>query len=247
MACVVEGGHDGGEIIAVDALRGPAEGFHLRHQRLEGHHAVARAVGLLVVDIDDGDQVVELVVGGAHQRLPHGALVELAVGEQGVDEGGRGLALQAQRVAHGDGQALAERAAAHLHARRVAAHARHRQAAVVAAVGFEFALGNDAGLDQRRIQRDGVVAVGQQEAVTALPGGVLGLEGHRVEVGHRQHVGDVQGLRAVALALHLAHLQGEAAHAVGALGQRRHVHDLLSMAAGGKPFCAAMKSASIGT
>ena len=100
---------------------------------------------------------------------PRSSPRQLAVGHRVVDEGRRSLLLQAERHADGDRQALAERAAGHLHARRVGRHARHRQAAVVAAVGLELVLRNDAGLDQRRVERDRVVAVRQQEAVAPLP------------------------------------------------------------------------------
>ena len=37
------------------------------------------------------------------------------------------------------------------------------------AVGLQLVLGDDAGLDQRRVERDGVVADREQEAVAALP------------------------------------------------------------------------------
>ena len=188
-------------------------------ERLEGHHLGRGAVGLLVVDVDDGDQVVELPVGRRHDRLPDRALVELAVGEQHVDAVRRALALQSERHADADRQAEAERAARHLHARRVGGHARHRQPAAVAAVGLELVLGQDAGLEQRRVERDGVVAVREQEAVAALPVRVLRPVVHGVEVGGRQHVGDVERLGDVALALDLAHPQRMAADAVGPLGE----------------------------
>lgn len=37
------------------------------------------------VDVQDGHQVVQLVVGGEGHRLPHGALGELAIAEQAED------------------------------------------------------------------------------------------------------------------------------------------------------------------
>ena len=114
-------------------------------------------------------------------------------------------------------EAVAERAAGDLHARRVGGHARHRQAAVVGAVALELVLRDDPGFDQRRVERDGVVADGQEEAVALLPFRILGPVAHRVEVGHRQHVGDAERLGDVALALYLAHAQRMAADAVGAL------------------------------
>ncbi len=80
------------------------------------------------------------------------------------------LALQAERHADGDREAVAERAADDLDRPACrSSHARHRQPAVVTAVGLEFALGDDAGLDQRGVERNGVMAVRQQEAVAPLP------------------------------------------------------------------------------
>ena len=89
------------------------------------------------------------------------------------------------------------------------------------AVGLQFVLGHDAGLDQRRVERDRVVAVREQEAVPPLPVGILGPVVHRVEVGDRQHVGDVERLGDVALALDLAHPQRVAPDAVGPFGADR--------------------------
>ena len=83
----VEGGHHGGQVVAVDALHVPAEGGPLVGQRLEAQHLARGAVGLLVVDVDQADQVGEAVVGGAHRGLPGRAFVELAVGHRVVDEG----------------------------------------------------------------------------------------------------------------------------------------------------------------
>ena len=53
------------DIVAVDALRVPAEGLELVGERLEGQDLRRGAVGLLVVHVDDGDQVVELPVAAA--------------------------------------------------------------------------------------------------------------------------------------------------------------------------------------
>ena len=51
---------DAVEVVAVDALGEPAEGLELVAKRLEAQHLGRGAIGLLVVDVDDGDQVVEL-------------------------------------------------------------------------------------------------------------------------------------------------------------------------------------------
>ena len=93
----------------------------------------------MVVDVDEADQVVELPVARRHRRLPGRALVQLAVGHEVVDEGGRSPCASGPGTCRRRCQAEAERAAGDLHARRVGGHARHRQAAVVAAVGLQLA------------------------------------------------------------------------------------------------------------
>jgi hypothetical protein len=64
----------------------PAEGGPFVGQRLEAQPC-RRAVGLLVVDVDQADQVAQPVVGGGQRGLPGRALVQLAVGHGVVDEG----------------------------------------------------------------------------------------------------------------------------------------------------------------
>ena len=87
------------------------------------------------------------------------------------------------------------------------------------AVGFEFGLGNDAGLDQRCVKCDGIVTVREQKAIATFPRRIIGPELHRVEIGNSKHIGDVERLRDVALALHLAHAHGVAADVIGAISE----------------------------
>ena len=61
------------------------------------------------------------------------------------------------------------------------------------------------------------MANGQQEAIAFLPFRILGPIVHRVEIGHRQDVGDAQRLGNVALALYLAHAERMAADVIGAV------------------------------
>ena len=106
----VEGRDQGIDVVAVDALHVPAERLEARCERLEARHLGGRAVRLLVVDVDDADQVVELPVAGRPGAFPDGALAELAVGEQAIDEGLRLLALQPEaepdRECRGRGRAI---------------------------------------------------------------------------------------------------------------------------------------------
>jgi hypothetical protein len=211
---------DSVEIVAVDALHMPAEGFQLGRQRFEIGDLAGGAIGLHAVDIDNGDQVVEPEMGSRQDSLPDRSLVEFAIGKQGVDPAGRLLGLEAEAFANRNRQAKAQRPARHFHAGRIGGHSRHRQTAVIAPIGVEFAVGNDPGLDQRGIKRDRVMAVGQQEPVTAVPCGVVGPVVHGMEIGDRQHIGDVQRLGDVALALHRAHQHGIAADLIGVIGKR---------------------------
>ena len=114
---------------------------------------------------------------------------------------------------------MSERAAGDLHAGRIGRHAGHRQTAVVAAVGLELVSRDDPGLDQRGIERDRVVADREQEAVAPLPCRILRAVAHRVEIGDRQHVGDAERLRDIALTLHFAHPERVAADTIGAFAQ----------------------------
>ena len=215
----VERLHEGVDVVAVHALDVPAE-------RLE-----ACPSGSKPVTSGDGPSACWLLTSTMPIRLssfqmarrpgafPDRALAEFAVGEQAIDEGVRLLALQPEAEADGERQPVPERAAGDLHARRVGRHAGHGQPAVVGAVALEFVLGNDAGLDQRRVERDGVVADREQEAVAALPFRIVRAVAHRMEVGHREHVRDAERLGDVALALHLAHAQRIPADAVGPIRQ----------------------------
>ena len=66
---------------------------------------------MLVVDVDHGDQVDELPVSCRHKAFPDRAFIEFAVGEEGVDERVRALALQSEAAAHRDRETVAQRAA----------------------------------------------------------------------------------------------------------------------------------------
>ena len=120
------------------------------------------------------------------------------------------LHAQAQRLAHRDRQALPEGSTGDLHAWRVGGHAGHRQAAVIRAVGLQLLLGQHAGFEQCRVQRDRIVAVGEQETVPAFPLRLGSAQVHGVAVGDSQDVRPAQGLADIALALHFTHAQREA-------------------------------------
>ena len=59
----------------------------------------------------------------------------------------------------------------------------------------------------------------EQEPVPPFPLGVVGAVAHRMAVGDGEDVGQAERLPDVALALHFAHPQSEAADVAGAVGQ----------------------------
>src|SRR3954469_6899075 len=112
--CRIERRHERVDVVAVHALNVPAERLEPLVQRLEAGHLARRAVGLLVVDVDDADQVVELEMTGRPGALPDRALAQLAVREQAIHEGVRLLALQPEAEADGERAPAAAAAAGEL-------------------------------------------------------------------------------------------------------------------------------------
>ena len=159
MAGRVERIEHGGKVVAVDPLHMPTEGGPLLDDGLEAHHAMRVPVRLLIVEVHQGNQIAQPMVGSTHRSFPRGTLVEFAVGHRVVDERGVVLMAKRERDANRYRQALAQGPTGHLHARCVRRHARHRQPAVVAAIGLQFLLREDAGLKQRRVQGNCVVPV----------------------------------------------------------------------------------------
>jgi hypothetical protein len=123
----VERGQQRLHVVAVDALREPAGRPPLVLRGLDAQHRVGGPVGLQGVHVDHRGEPAEPVVGGAHRGLPRRALVELAVGEEVEHAGVGALQAQAERHPDGHGQAVPERPAGDLHARRVGGHPGHRQ------------------------------------------------------------------------------------------------------------------------
>ena len=113
---VLVGGVDLGHVVAVDLDRAPAERLGPGHVG-GGVPAEHRLAALPEpVDVDDRHQVVEALVRGGGERLPHRALGHLAVAaERPHPEGQLVEPLARQGDADGDGQPLAERAGGDVH------------------------------------------------------------------------------------------------------------------------------------
>jgi len=67
------------------------------------------------------------------------------------------------------------------------------------------------------------MSVREQEPVAPLPGRIVRSIAHRVKIGDRKNVGDVECLCDITLTLDLAHAKRVAADVVGSLRERDHV------------------------
>ena len=68
--CLLEGGNELSEVVAVNLGSVPAKGLPFFSERLQLHNVIGPAVYLQLISVDDGDKVVELEVGGSHGGFP---------------------------------------------------------------------------------------------------------------------------------------------------------------------------------
>ena len=184
-------------VVAVDRDRVPAERLGAADVGVEVP-ADHRLAGLAEpVDVDDRRQVVELLVRGVLEGLPHRALGHLGVAAQAVGAERQAVEpLAGQRDADRDRQALAERPGGHVDPR----DDRHGVALELRAelAEAEQVLVRDRArrLQHRVVQRRRV-ALGEDQVVVVRVVGVLEVEVQvlveqdRHEVGRRQRGGGV--------------------------------------------------------
>ena len=109
LAGLGEGGAQLSEVVAVGDLD------HMELERTEligdGHRGVDLldgAIDLQAVVVDDQAEVIERVVARKHSGLPHLALLNLAVAQQGIGAIDIAPMLSGKRHSHGSGDALAK-------------------------------------------------------------------------------------------------------------------------------------------
>src|SRR5579862_674942 len=93
-AGAAEGLEQRGHVVAVDLGDRPVEGAPFRGQRLQPHDLVVARVALQLVVVDDGAEIVELVMRRAHRAFPYLALLQLAVAQERIDARGAVLELE---------------------------------------------------------------------------------------------------------------------------------------------------------
>src|SRR5579875_1676906 len=82
---LLQSGEDGRDVVTVDSLYLPAKRRPLVLDRLDTHDLFGGAVGLLVVAIDEGEEVVQAIMGSGQGRFPGSPFLEFAIGEQTED------------------------------------------------------------------------------------------------------------------------------------------------------------------
>src|SRR5574344_682634 len=71
-----------GVVVTVDVDDVAIESLDFIGQRFQIHHFVGVAHTLNFIVVDDGAKVVQMVVGGKHERFPVGTLVHFAIAQQ---------------------------------------------------------------------------------------------------------------------------------------------------------------------
>ena len=144
-----------------------------------------------------------MVLGRRHSGLPHLALLDLAVAQQGVYTVILLISLARQSHAHSGGDALAQGAGGHIHALDVAHLGMAGHFTLNGAEQLQILHGEKALQSQVGIERGGTVPLGQHEAVPVGVPGIGGINPHHMTVqgGNDVHGGqgaaDVAGGRVV--------------------------------------------------
>ena len=107
-------------VVAIDLEHGEAEAAPFVAKRLQVLD-FAGACRLDLVVVDHGGEVGQLVLAGAHRRLPDGALIDLAVAHDDEDAAVALLRARRERHADADRKPVAERAGRGLDSRDLAA------------------------------------------------------------------------------------------------------------------------------
>src|SRR3712207_4832182 len=188
-----------GDVVAVDLAHVPPEGPEALADVTEVEHIARVAERLLAVDVDEGDEVREAVMGGEHRGLPYRALVELRVGEDHEDAAPRALHASGQRGSGADREAPGQWSRRESEALDDVLTMRAARGPV-AAERLERRGVDPSGLGQRRVERQGGVALREDHAT---PISAVAAQRASVEpgdgFGDRQARADMPDVRALGL------------------------------------------------
>ena len=113
--CLIEGSQNLCQVVPIDLANMPAEGAPLISHGLGIHHLIGPAIDLLSVAINDGNQIIHLIVGGSHRCLPYLPLIALSIAEENVDPIIAAVKTGGEGNANTEGKPLPQSPGRHLH------------------------------------------------------------------------------------------------------------------------------------
>ena len=153
-----------------------------------GELLIERLVDLQAVDIDDGAEIVQMILRSGHGGFPDLALSDLTVAQQGIDTVVLLCKLSGQSHADCGGDALAQRAGGHVDALDMTHVGMAGVMALDGAEELQILLREEAAQGQHRVQSRRAVAFGQHKAVAVRILRVGRVDLHDVEVQRREDV-----------------------------------------------------------
>ena len=173
-----------------------------------GQDIVGGAVQLIAVVVDEVNDVVQLVGIGEVETLPDLALVSLTVADDAEYVVITAVDLVAQGGAGGGGHALAQGAGGQIHAgsQLPVSVAGELGAGLVQGVGL--LQGIEAHQAEGGVSHGAGVTLGQDQPVTVLPAGILGIEFHDLSIQDGHQVGQIHGAAHMAETTGVDDLQG---------------------------------------
>ena len=179
---------NGFEIMAVDLDDVGTKGGELLIQRLGGHNIAGAAVDLQAVDVHDGAEVIELILGSGHEGFPNLTFGHFAVAQDGIDAVILVLYLTGQSHADSNGDALTQRTGGHIDTVDMLHFHVTGHMAINAAEHLEFFDREEATQRENGIDSGRAMTLGHDEAVTVGVLGILRIHIHFVKIQSRQHV-----------------------------------------------------------
>jgi hypothetical protein len=187
----VEGIEDFFDIVAVEFDDVPTKGAILFGKRIDVHNVFDPAVDLEAVFVEDGAEIVELVVTGSHGGFPDGTFLLFAIAHDADDAVRSGAEAGGKGIADSNAEALAEGAGGDF------------DTGDFETIGVAFKAGAElteesgvvqreiAGFGEGNVECRGFVACGPEDAVAVGPGRIrrIVIEDAEIETSRQIHDG----------------------------------------------------------
>ena len=178
------------EVVAIDGNGPAAEPLDPAGVRLQVPAQLRRAPLTQPVDVDNGGQVVQPVVGGLVERLPHGALSHLTVATQHPHSERELVEIPAgQSHSHAIGQPLTERAGRHIHPGQQRGRMALQARTELPVPGHQLLVRDDTCSLEHRVQQRRGVTLGKDQMVVGRLIGAVPVVAEMASQEDRHHVG----------------------------------------------------------